>query len=637
MMILKEETRKAIRQSWFFTVIPTYYKLLFHSYKDWLLALTMWPVWLCVDAQNIPGPGPGWVDSVLNVIRMDQHIDSKAKSDLADSAFHVSLRAKDICHQVHSRIAQATYLDDMGMPDSALIQLYWASRAYQATCDSSLLMSLFANLTNVYLSLAELQRIDSVSKIALDHWNPSWNMKDSRFAILNNLGIAQAMRNDTNTGTKTFHLAYLEASEDHNDKYIEKALINLGSIKGMTGDLDSAYYFISTAANNARKNSDIDNYMSIMINLANIDVEREKYKQAITTLDSVASLAENQKNIGTLVMVQKSRSELYARMKNFKAAFNYLKEYVKINENYLDEERVKAVTEMMEKYESEKKARQIQQLQLDKLDATLKTERIANARNRYMYIGIFFLLGAIGIYTRLQYVHKSRTAIQKEKDISEGLLLNILPASVADELKQKGYAEAMHFDISTILFSDFKGFTAISEALTAAQLVEEINICFKAFDHIVTKYGIEKIKTIGDSYMAAAGIPANNTASVSDTVHAAIEMQDFILARIEERNKQQLPSFQMRIGLHTGPVVAGIVGVKKFQYDLWGDTVNIASRMESSGEVGKVNISEATYQHVKDNPDLVFTSRGKIAAKGKGEMEMYFVALGSVNRKEIYN
>ncbi len=570
-----------------------------------------------------------WIDSVMTLIKTDQNMDSKTKSDLADSAFHISLREKYICKQVYTRVAQATYLDNMGMPDSALTQLYWASRSFQSSCDSTLLMSLFGNLTSVYLSLSELDRIDSVSKIALALWNPSWTVKDSRFAILNNLGIAQAMRNETESATNTFHLAYREAVEDHNEKYIEKALINLGSVKGMSGDLDSSYYFINTAAANAKKNADIDNYMSILLNLANIDMERHRYKQAIVTLDSVASLAENRKDVGTFVMVQKSRSELYARMKNYEAAYRFLTEYVKSNDEFLDQERVKAVTEMMEKYESEKKARQIQQLQLDKLDATLKTERIANARNRYLYVGIFFLLGAIGIYTRLQYVHKSRTAIQKEKDISEGLLLNILPASVAEELKQKGYAEAMHFDISTILFSDFKGFTTISETLTAAQLVEEINVCFKAFDEIITKYGIEKIKTIGDSYMAAAGIPANNTASVSDTVHAALEMQDFILARIEERNKQDLPSFQMRIGLHTGPVVAGIVGVKKFQYDIWGDTVNIASRMESSGMVGKVNISEATYRHVKDNPDFVFSPRGKIAAKGKGEMEMYFVAARS--------
>jgi class 3 adenylate cyclase/tetratricopeptide (TPR) repeat protein len=567
------------------------------------------------------------VDSILNVIQTDQSMDSETKSNLAEEAFQLSLKGNDLCKQILSRVKQATYLDNMGMPDSALIQLYWASRFYQPTCDSMILMSLYANLTNVYLSLGENSRVDSVTKVVLSAWNPAWKNKESRFAVLNNLGIAQATNGDAIASTNTFHQAFREAKADANQRYIEKALINLGSIKGMTEDLDSAYFFFSIAAGNAKKNTDLDSYMSLMINLANLDMQRGRHKSAMAILDSVYALADTLKSTENLAYVQRSRADLYSRLKNYKAAYQYLDEYIQINKQFLDEERVKAVTEMMEKYESEKKARQIQQLELDKLDATLKTERITNTRNRYLYIGIVFLLGAVGIFSRLQYVNKSRAAIQKEKDISEGLLLNILPASVAEELKQKGFAEAMHHDVATILFSDFKGFTTISETLTAAQLVEEINVCFKAFDHIMTKYGIEKIKTIGDAYMAAAGIPANNTATVLDAIHAAIEMQDFILNRIEERYQQQLPSFQMRIGLHTGSVVAGIVGVKKFQYDLWGDTVNIASRMESSGEVGKINISQATYQHVMDEPGLVFISRGKIAAKGKGEMEMYFVEL----------
>lgn len=591
------------------------------------MVIAVWAIPFGLMAQRSSGSSANWVDSVLTLIRTDQSMDARTKSTLADSAFKRSVSEKNICKQLSARILQSRYLDEMGMPDSALTQLYWVNQSYQTSCDSTLLMTLYSNLTSVYLSLNEFDRIDSVCKIALIYWNPLWKEKDSKFALLNNYGIAHAMRSDTTAATLTFHQAYREAREDNNANYIEKALINLGSLKGMTGDLDSAYYFINKAAINAKQNEDIDNYMSIMINLANIDIERKRYNKAIITLDSVAVLAEERNNTESLVFIQKTRAGLYAHMKNYKEAYHYLMEYVNVNAQYLNEERVKAVTEMMEKYESEKKARQIQQLELDKLDATLKTERIANSRNRFLYIGIFILLGAIGIYTRLQYVHKSRAAIQKEKDISEGLLLNILPASVADELKQKGYAEAMHFDIATILFSDFKGFTNISEKLTAAQLVEEIDICFKAFDHIITKYAIEKIKTIGDSYMAAAGIPANNTASVSDTVYAAIEMQNFILNRIEERNKLDLPSFQMRIGIHTGSVIAGIVGVKKFQYDIWGDTVNIASRMESSGMVGKVNLSEATYEHVKDNPAFVFTPRGRIAAKGKGDMEMYFVEL----------
>ena len=220
---------------------------------------------------------------------------------------------------------------------------------------------------------------------------------------------------------------------------------------------------------------------------------------------------------------------------------------------------------------------------------------------------------------------RRRRRIRAEHERSNALLLNILPAEVADELKAKGHAEAKHFDNVTILFTDFKGFTEASEKLSPQELVEELNTCFKAFDGIITARGIEKIKTIGDAYMCVGGLPDPTSSTPAGVVHAALEMQAFMIARKKERDAQSIPAFEMRVGIHSGPVVAGIVGVKKFQYDIWGDTVNTASRMESSGEVGQVNISEATYALVKNETGLTFTPRGKVQAKGKGEMEMYFV------------
>jgi class 3 adenylate cyclase len=198
---------------------------------------------------------------------------------------------------------------------------------------------------------------------------------------------------------------------------------------------------------------------------------------------------------------------------------------------------------------------------------------------------------------------------------------------VAEELKQKGSSDAKHFDDVTVLFTDFKAFTEISEQLSARDLVDEINTCFSAFDHIMEKHNIEKIKTVGDSYMAAGGLPAPNTTNAKDAVMAALEIREFMLSHHEGSLLAGKPGFEIRIGVNTGPVVAGIVGIKKFQYDLWGDTVNTASRMETASEPGKVNISHTTYRLLKDDPAFTFEYRGEIEVKGKGAIGMWFIEL----------
>ncbi|WP_190277332.1 adenylate/guanylate cyclase domain-containing protein [Taibaiella lutea] len=221
------------------------------------------------------------------------------------------------------------------------------------------------------------------------------------------------------------------------------------------------------------------------------------------------------------------------------------------------------------------------------------------------------------IYQKEQ-IEVQHEALKSEKKKSDELLLNILPAEVAEELKEKGQSKAQLFDDVSVLFTDFVNFTQMSEQLGAEELVAELHECFKAFDNIMEHNGLEKIKTIGDAYLAVSGIPVYNDRHAYNAIKAALEIITFMKERSRHTN-----TFEIRIGIHSGPLVAGIVGVKKFAYDIWGDTVNTASRMESTSEAGKINISEATYKLAIN--DFIFTYRGKIDAKHKGEIDMYFV------------
>ncbi|MCU0447325.1 MAG: adenylate/guanylate cyclase domain-containing protein [Microscillaceae bacterium] len=220
--------------------------------------------------------------------------------------------------------------------------------------------------------------------------------------------------------------------------------------------------------------------------------------------------------------------------------------------------------------------------------------------------------------------------VEQERQKSDKLLLNILPEETAQELKEKGSANPHYYPLVTVLFTDFKGFTQIAEQLEPQQVIEELNQCFLAFDEICERHNLEKIKTIGDSYMCAGGVPVANTRNPWDCVSAGLEMQKWMQNWKIEKEKRGEPVWEVRIGIHSGEVIAGVIGKNKFAYDIWGDTVNLASRMESSGEAGKVNISQTTYALVKDDFDCTF--RGKIQAKNKGEIEMYFV-----NREWISN
>jgi class 3 adenylate cyclase len=220
-------------------------------------------------------------------------------------------------------------------------------------------------------------------------------------------------------------------------------------------------------------------------------------------------------------------------------------------------------------------------------------------------------------------IAQQREELKSDKEKIDKLLLNILPPPVALELKEQGYVQPVFYDAVTIVFTDFVGFTKITEKLTPDQLVRELDEAFSNFDRLMDKYGLEKLKTIGDAYMFAGGVPVVNNTHEIDAVLGALEIQSFVDKINKEKKKEGRPVFEIRIGINTGPLMAGVVGKKKFVYDVWGDSVNLASRMESSGEKGQVNISESTYVRIRDFFET--EHRGQVMAKNKGVVDMYFI------------
>ena len=309
-------------------------------------------------------------------------------------------------------------------------------------------------------------------------------------------------------------------------------------------------------------------------------------------------------------------STAYSKQSDFANAYKYQDLLLAIKDTIYNINTDKKLGTLQFGFDLEKKESQIKLLNKDKEIQQRELQRQKLVRNGF--IGGF---AVVLLFATVFFAQRNR--ISKEKKRSDELLLNILPEETAEELKATGAAKAKSFDLVSVLFTDFKNFTQASEKLSPEELVAEINHCYSEFDRIIARHGIEKIKTIGDSYMCAGGLPATNDTHPFDVVSAGLEMVKFVEKNKQERIAKGQPYFELRLGIHTGPVVAGIVGIKKFAYDIWGDTVNTASRMESSGEIGRVNVSGSTYALIKDKFTCIH--RGKIEAKNKGLIEMYFV------------
>ena len=461
---------------------------------------------------------------------------------------------------------------------------------------------------------------------ALTYFEKSYARADSMgnpgamVAPLSNIADIHKNRGDFKKAKELLFKAAKLAKESNHITMELQSLINLGYIDFDEGELDSSEFRFNKALEGALKVGEFDKQAFAMIGLGKVNLNKGKAKTAQYYYNKAHTIG---KDIGdpTIIMgATDGLTKAYKNLGNSQAALDMFEEFVLFKDSIERDENKRAVIHQEFRYAYEKKAladsldfaqkEAIKDLELEKRNADLAKQRIALAGTG---IGILLLI-------------LLASSIRRGKKRSDELLHNILPAEVAQELKESGKVSSKRIDQVTVLFTDFKDFTSVAEKLNADQLVEDLHDCFSEFDRIMEKYGIEKIKTIGDSYMAAGGLPVPHNKNARNVIRAALDIRDFIEKGKAKKIESGLPYFEVRIGVHTGPVVAGIVGVKKFQYDIWGDTVNTASRMESSGEEGKVNISDVTYQLIKDDPEFSFSSRGEIETKGKGKINMWFVS-----------
>lgn len=402
--------------------------------------------------------------------------------------------------------------------------------------------------------------------------------------------------------------------------YYSETLRKVGEAQLGLGNDELAASYLKQAVEEARK-AELYQEMISGLTLYGKALKKKDPDQALKALEEAYTIAEQGKYPYEFQDVNHELYELYRQLGDFKKSLEFHERYLSLKDSLFNLEANDKVRYAQLNFDIEKKENKIHLLEQESKIADLQRNRQKSLTVATFAFAGLLLVMLLSYFNRYKFIKKSNKIISAEKLRSENLLLNILPEETAQELLSKGKVEAKKFESVTVMFTDFKGFTQISETMSPEELVKSVDHYFSRFDAIMEKYELEKIKTIGDAYMCAGGLPFPIENHAQKVLLAAMEILELV-----EQSKisgiQGLSTFEIRIGIHTGPVVAGVVGTKKFAYDIWGDTVNVANRMESSSVPGRINISETTYARVKDQ--FYCKYRGEIEVKNKGKLKMYF-------------
>jgi len=443
-------------------------------------------------------------------------------------------------------------------------------------------------------------------------------------SLLNNIGGTYDNQEEYDKALRYYQMALVIYEKTQNKFYLVSSYHSIGDVYRNKKDLEKAQEYQLKSLKIAEEVKDKNGIAQAKFGLANILVAQKKYADALPlVLPNLVVLKETGAR-EELVKNKRLLAEIYEATGDFRSAHQEYREATALKDSIFNVTNVNKMSGLQTSFELAKKDAE-NQVQNAKKDSEQKLKDARNAAFNYILIGILSIAsgGAFLLYRGQQRQKKYNREIATEKQKSDNLLLNILPAEVAEELKEKGEATAQYYEKASVLFTDFQGFTKRTAGMTPREVINELNVCFSKFDAIIDKYNLEKIKTIGDAYMCAGGLPVANQSNPIDAVRAGLEMQQYMEEYRAECEAKGEPYFRCRLGINTGEVVAGVVGTKKFAYDIWGDTVNTASRAESGGEVGLVNITQSTYEEVKDCFECEY--RGEIEVKGKGAIKMYFV------------
>jgi len=467
-----------------------------------------------------------------------------------------------------------------------------------------------------------LKALESANKRGADNW---------KMYTFQNLSLVYMEMGQLDTALKSQNKA-LELAIKLNDKEtIDRSKNTLGNIYLKKDDFTKAIKYYNESLDMSIEIEDLEGELQNLMDLGEVFLLKKQYAKSISYLTRCKNKSIKSDNKVQLKGSYEILSKAYEAIGNTAQAYKNYKAFIAIKDSVFSAKSTEKLTQVQLEFEFDK-IQQKKDLEQQKKDALSAAElrRQKLMRNAGIAGVILLLILAYVLFNRYRLKKRSNEQLQEknviiteEKKKSEDLLHNILPVEIANELKTKGKVRARKYEMVSVGFTDFKGFTMLSEKLSPEQLIDEIDHCFSVFDDIMDKHGLEKIKTIGDAYMFAGGIPGHLDKHPVVITQACLDIRDAIESIKQEKLAKNELFFEIRIGVHTGPLVAGVVGSKKFAYDIWGDTVNTAARMESSGDIGKVNVSGTTYELIKEHYDC--THRGKIAAKNKGDIDMYFV------------